>query len=90
MKIFRGNDSFLTPEVVCEGLREIAIEAGEAGEYNPAENTCWIAADMIEKMHDVIEDKAPEIWLRDLADRLEHIEWLDKDEWVRKEDVIDG
>ena len=90
MKIFRGNDEFLTPEYIVEWLRETAKDEAKRGEYHPAEHTCWIAADIIEKQNDVITNKAPEIWLRDLADKMEHIEWMDKDEWVRKEDVVDG
>lgn len=80
MKIFRGNDSFLTPEVIIESLREIATDEGEKEEFNPAEHTCWIAADMIQKMHEVIHEKAPEVWLRELADRLAHNKWVPKEE----------
>ena len=79
MQIFRGNDSFLTPEYMIDSLREIAKRDGEEGEFHPAEHTCWIAADMIEKMNDVIHEKAPEIWLRELADRLEFKRWVSKD-----------
>ena len=80
MKIFRGNDRFFTPEYICESLREIAKKDAKRDEYHPEEHTCWIAADMIEKQNDVIMGKAPEIWLRELADRLEVIEWVDRPE----------
>lgn len=80
MKIFTGNDAWLTPEEMISSLREIAREDGEKDEFHPAEHTCWIAADMIEKMHDVIHEKAPEIWLRELADRLAHNKWVPKEE----------
>ena len=80
MKIFQGNDSFLTPELIVESLREISEEEGKKGEFNPAEHTCWIAANMIEKMHDVIHEKAPEIWLRELADRLEFYKFVPKED----------
>jgi len=87
MKVFRGNDEFLTPEFVIKSLQEIATSDAKEGEYHKEEHICWDAAILIEKLNETIENKAPELWLRELADRLEHIEWMDKKDWIRVEDT---
>lgn len=77
MKLFRGNNEVLTPKIMCKYLRGMARDDGTEFDIPPEEHTCWIAADMIEKLVAAIDGKAPEIMLRELADRLEKIEWVD-------------
>lgn len=87
MKVFTGNDEWLTTDRIIQSLQEIAKRDAEEGEFHPAEHTCWIASDMIQKLVDIIENKAPEVMLRELADRLETIEFFNKEEWIKKEDA---
>ena len=70
MKIFTGNDEFLTPEHVMESLREVARGEAEEGEYHPEEHICWIAANMIYHMNNALDGKAPHFWLRQVAEKL--------------------
>lgn len=71
MRVFSGNDSFLTPEYVCDRLRSVARDEAEADEYHPEEHLNWIAADMIERLNDVIDGKLPHLILHEIADQLE-------------------
>lgn len=70
MKIFSGNDEFLSPEYVMESLRYVARKEAEEGEYHPEEHISWIAADMIFHMNNALEGKAPHFWLREVAEKL--------------------
>jgi hypothetical protein len=70
MKIFTGNDEFLTPEFVMDSLRELAREEGEKGEYPPEEHIGWIAAEMIDHMNNALDGKAPHFWLREIAEKM--------------------
>jgi hypothetical protein len=67
MKIFKGNDEFLTTGFIIKSLKELATEDAEKGEYHPAEHICWIAAVALSKMDAVVKGKKPSLLLEEIA-----------------------
>ena len=74
MRIFNGNDAFLTTEYIVESLRSIAKDEGAEGEYPAEEHICWVAADALEIMDNVVKGKKPSLILEEIANWVKQYE----------------
>jgi hypothetical protein len=74
MKIFSGNDAFLTTEFICNSLRAKAKLDAIDGAYPKEEHVCWDAARAIEVLVDMVDGKSLSVRLRDIADKVEALE----------------